>query len=154
MAVRQRKNGGGTFVDEACYLLDGFVDYLGPIAEVSAFTAPIGHRDYLPADVEDNAVAILRFASGALGVIDAKWGQVGPAPLRTSFHGAQGTLISGPRGHRAVQHGRPRPSRRTGPRWRCPRGGEGGPPRACGRGGPERGEKRDRAGGGGSWSVL
>src|SRR5262245_11342651 len=95
----RRRNGGGTFIDAACYLLDGFVDYLGPIAEVSAFTASIGHRDYLPADVEDNAVAIVRFGGGALGVIDAKWGQVGPAPVRTSFHGTQGTLLTGgPRG--------------------------------------------------------
>src|SRR5207249_9158095 len=54
------------------------------------------HRDYLPSDVEDNSVAILRFASGALGVIDAKWGQVGPAPVRTSFHGTRGTLTNGP----------------------------------------------------------
>ena len=94
----QRRNGGGAFVDEACYLVDGFVDYLGAIAEVSAFTTQMGHRDYLPPGVEDNSVAILRFASGALGVIDAKWGQVGPAPLRTSFHGTHGTLITGPAG--------------------------------------------------------
>jgi predicted dehydrogenase len=94
----RERNGGGTFVDEACYLVDGFVDSLGPITEVSAFTAQIGYRDYLPADVEDNSVAILRFASGALGVIDAKWGQVGPAPVRTSYHGTLGTLASGPHG--------------------------------------------------------
>jgi predicted dehydrogenase len=92
------RNGGGTFVDEACYLVDTFLDYLGPISEVSAFTAQIGHRDYLPADVEDNAVAIVRFASGVLGVIDSKWGQVGPAPVRTSYHGTHGTISSGPRG--------------------------------------------------------
>jgi predicted dehydrogenase len=91
----KRRNGGGTFIDEACYLLDGFVDYLGRISEVSAFTAQIGHRDYLPPDVEDSSVAIVRFASGALGVIDSKWGQVGPAPLRTSYHGTQGTIASG-----------------------------------------------------------
>ncbi|HEV8634448.1 MAG TPA: Gfo/Idh/MocA family oxidoreductase, partial [Chloroflexota bacterium] len=94
----KRRNGGGTFIDEACYLLDGFVDYLGQISEVSAFTAQIGHRDYLPPDVEDNSVAIVRFASGALGVLDSKWGQVGPAPVRTSFHGAQGTITSGTAG--------------------------------------------------------
>jgi predicted dehydrogenase len=95
----KRKNGGGTFVDEACYLLDGFVDYLGQIDEVSAFTAQMGHRDYLPKDVEDNSVAILRFKSGALGVIDAKWGQVGPAPVRNSFHGDKGTItVGGPNG--------------------------------------------------------
>ncbi|MGH2460815.1 MAG: Gfo/Idh/MocA family protein [Chloroflexota bacterium] len=92
------RNGGGAFVDEACYLVDGFVDYLGKVTEVSAFTAQIGYRDYLPADVEDNAVAILRFASGALGVIDAKWGQVGPAPVRTSYHGRHGTVVTGPSG--------------------------------------------------------
>jgi predicted dehydrogenase len=92
------RNGGGTFIDEACYLLDAFVHYLGPVAEVSAFTSQIGHRDYLPADVEDNAVAILRFKNGALGVIDAKWGQVGPAPVRTSYHGTHGTISSGPHG--------------------------------------------------------
>ena len=104
----KQRNGGGTFIDEACYLVDGFVDYLGAITEVSAFTAPIvagvgngeskRHRDYLPDDVEDNSVAILRFANGALGVIDAKWGQVGPAPVRTSFHGTRGTLTNGPNG--------------------------------------------------------
>ncbi len=92
------RNGGGTFVDEACYLVDNFVDYYGAVTEVSAFTAQIGHRDYLPANVEDNAVAIVRFANGALGVIDSKWGQVGPAPVRTSFHGTQGTILNGPRG--------------------------------------------------------
>jgi predicted dehydrogenase len=94
----KNRNGGGTFVDEACYLVDGFIHYLGPIAEVSAFTAQIGNHDYLPADVEDNSVAILRFASGALGVIDSKWGQIGPAPVRSSYHGARGTLSVGPRG--------------------------------------------------------
>jgi predicted dehydrogenase len=94
----RERNGGGTFVDEACYLVDNFLDYFGPIAEVSAFTAQIGHRDYLPANVEDNAVAIVRFANGALGIIDSKWGQVGPAPVRTSYHGTHGTMLSGPAG--------------------------------------------------------
>jgi len=103
----KQRNGGGAFVDEACYLVDGFVDYLGPVAEVSAFTAQIGYRDYLPSDVEDNSVAILRFASGALGVIDAKWGQVGPAPVRTSYHGSTGTLISGPSGTELYSTGSP-----------------------------------------------
>jgi predicted dehydrogenase len=94
----RQRNGGGTFIDEACYLVDAFVDYLGAVTEVSAFTAQMGHRDYLPADVEDNAVAILRFANGSLGVIDSKWGQIGPPPVRTSYHGVQGTIITGPGG--------------------------------------------------------
>jgi predicted dehydrogenase len=92
------RNGGGSFVDEGCYLLDHFIDQLGPVSEVSAFTAQMGVRDYLPEGVEDNAVAILRFRSGVLGVLDAKWGQVGPAPVLTSFHGTAGTLSNHP-GH-------------------------------------------------------
>jgi predicted dehydrogenase len=88
-----KRNGGGSFVDEGCYLLDEFVDVFGNVAEVSAFTTQMGHRDYLPQDVEDNSVAILRFANGALGVVDSKWGQVGPAPIRASYHGDRGTLI-------------------------------------------------------------
>lgn len=88
----KQRNGGGTLIDEACYPIDQFLDYLGPVAEVSAFTAQIGYRDYLPADVEDNAVAILRFASGALGILDSRWGQIGPAPVSTSYHGTRGTV--------------------------------------------------------------
>lgn len=94
----KQRNGGGTFIDEACYLVDAFVDYLGAVTEVSAFTAQMGHRSYLPPDVEDNAVAILRFANGGLGVIDSKWGQIGPPPVRTSYHGVQGTITNGPGG--------------------------------------------------------
>lgn len=90
------QNGGGSFVDEGCYLVDQLVDQVGPVAEVSGFTAQMGVRDYLPKDVEDNAVAVLRFASGALGVLDAKWGQVGPAPILVSFHGTGGTLTNYP----------------------------------------------------------
>jgi predicted dehydrogenase len=86
------RSGGGSFADEGCYVVDEFVDRLGRIAEVSAFTAQMGHRSYLPPDVEDNAVAILRFGSGALGLIDAKWGQAGPSPVFTSYHGLDGTL--------------------------------------------------------------
>ena len=151
----KQRNGGGTFVDEACYLVDGFVDYLGAIAEVSAFTAPITgasgrHRDYLPRDVEDNSVAIVRFASGALGVIDAKWGQVGPAPVRTSYHGTQGTLTNGPNGTELFSTANPAvpegwepaemPAGRGGGRtadtlkaWRAPTGRDAG----SGRGGRE-----------------
>ena len=91
----ERRNGGGAFVDEACYRLAEFIDLLGPIVEVSGFAAQIGHHPELPPAVEDNAVAILRFGSGALGVLDAKWGEVGEAPLDTSYHGTHGTLAVG-----------------------------------------------------------
>ena len=91
----KEKNGGGTFIDEGCYTVSGFLDYLGEVVEVSAFTAQIGDKDYLPSDVEDNSVAILRFKSGVLGVIDSKWGQIGSMPFGASYHGTEGTILAG-----------------------------------------------------------
>ncbi|SDS45022.1 Gfo/Idh/MocA family protein [Jiangella sp. DSM 45060] len=88
------RGGGGTFIDQACYLLDTFMDQLGDtIVEVDGVAVNLGERDYLPAAVEDVSLATLRFAGGALGVIDTKWHQIGPSPLRLSYHGTRGTLI-------------------------------------------------------------
>ena len=78
VALRQRRNGGG--LRGRGLLPPGRLRRLpGPGGGGERLHGP--HRPpRLPAPgVEDNAVAILRFASGALGVIDAKWGQVGPA---------------------------------------------------------------------------
>ena len=47
------------------------------------------------ANREDNSVAILRFRSGALGVIDSKWGQIGSMPFGSSYHGTEGTVLAG-----------------------------------------------------------
>jgi len=90
----KEKNGGGAFVDVGCYVVSTMVDCLGEAEEVSAFTTQMGIRDYLPPDVEDNSVAILRFKSGALGIIDAKWGQVGGMAFRSSYHGTEGTITA------------------------------------------------------------
>ena len=89
----KEKNGGGTFIDEGCYYVSTFLDYVGEIEEVSAFTAQIGDKDYLPPDVEDNAVATFRFKNGALGLIHTKWGQIGSMPFSASYHGTDGTLL-------------------------------------------------------------
>jgi len=91
----KQKNGGGTFIDEACYAVSTLLDYLGPVEEVASFMNQMGWRDYLPPNVEDNSVAILRFQSGALAVLDSKWGQIGPMPARSSYHGTEGTILVG-----------------------------------------------------------
>ncbi|MGI6374885.1 MAG: Gfo/Idh/MocA family protein [Anaerolineae bacterium] len=93
--IDAERNGGGSFVDEACYAISMFTDFFGRVAEISCYTTQQGWRKYLPADVEDNAVAILRFENGMLGVIDAKWGQVGRVPYGRSVHGTEGTILMG-----------------------------------------------------------
>ena len=91
----KQKNGGGAFADEACYVVSAFLDYMGPVAEVCSFMGGMGWRDYLPADVEENTVTILRFVSGALGMIDVRWGQIGNMPFLQSYHGREGTILTG-----------------------------------------------------------
>lgn len=93
--IDAKRNGGGSFIDEACYAVSMFTDFMGPVSEISCYTTQQGWRDYLPPDVEDNAVAILRFEQGMLGVIDAKWGQIGRTPYSRSFHGTEGTILMG-----------------------------------------------------------
>jgi predicted dehydrogenase len=91
----KKRSGGGAFGDEAGYVLSTFIDFLGPITEISSFMTQQGWRDYLDADMEDNSVAILKFASGALGMIDSKWGQIGRMPFAQSYHGTDGTILTG-----------------------------------------------------------
>jgi len=90
-----KRNGGGALIDEACYAISMFTDLFGRVAEVSCYTAQQGWRKYLPPDVEDNSVTILRFENGMLGAIDSKWGQIGRLPYMRSFHGTDGTILMG-----------------------------------------------------------
>ena len=86
----RNRGGGGSFVDQAGYLLTTLVSYLGPVARISGFAATVNPE--IPAGIEDNTAAIVQHAGGALAAIDTRWGQVGPAPLKYSFHGTTGTL--------------------------------------------------------------
>jgi predicted dehydrogenase len=62
-----RADLGGGIVLDAIHELDYLLWLLGPIASVSAET---GHVSDLELDVEDAAVAVLRFESGALATVD------------------------------------------------------------------------------------
>src|SRR5262249_10122749 len=62
------RDGGGVLVTQAIHTLDMFLSLTGPVAEVTAFHANAGLRKI---DTEDVVGAALRFAKGALGVIDA-----------------------------------------------------------------------------------
>lgn len=58
--------GGGVLVNQAPHQLDLLRWYMGPISELAGFWGNLNHP-YI--EVEDTAVAIVRFASGALGHI-------------------------------------------------------------------------------------
>ncbi len=61
-------DGGGALMNQAVHSVDLLLWFMGPAVEVSAYTATLAHERI---EVEDVAVATVKFASGALGVIEA-----------------------------------------------------------------------------------
>src|SRR5579862_8283594 len=63
---------------------------MGPVTHISGFTATLAHERI---EVEDTAVACLRFATGALGVIQATTSVYPGLPKTIGIHGDQGTVL-------------------------------------------------------------
>jgi predicted dehydrogenase len=83
-------DGGGALMNQAIHSVDLLTWLMGPVAQVSAFTATLAHERL---EVEDTAVASLRFANGALGMIEAATSSY-PGTRRTiAIHGDRGTAI-------------------------------------------------------------
>jgi myo-inositol 2-dehydrogenase/D-chiro-inositol 1-dehydrogenase len=64
------RDSGGFFVDVSIHDLDTARWLVGEIEEVTAFGGALSDPEFVELDDVDNAVIVLRFASGALGVID------------------------------------------------------------------------------------
>ena len=62
-------DGGGALMNQAIHSVDLLLWLMGDVVEVSAYTTLLAHERI---EVEDVAIATLRFKSGALGVIDRK----------------------------------------------------------------------------------
>ena len=83
-------DGGGALMNQAIHSVDLLTWFMGPVVEIRAQTAMLAHRRI---EVEDVAVATLRFENGALGVIQASTA-VHPGYLkRIEIHGTQGSAI-------------------------------------------------------------
>ena len=83
-------DGGGALMNQAIHSVDLLVWLMGDVAEISAMTATLTHERI---EVEDVAVANLKFASGALGVIEATTTAFPGALKRIEISGSQGTAI-------------------------------------------------------------
>jgi len=90
-------SGGGVLLNQAIHGLDLMQWWLGPVTAVAAFTAQRIHQNL---DVEDTAVGILQFASGAVGTIAATLALSASAHMQLTIHGSQrsaslrnGTLV-------------------------------------------------------------
>lgn len=79
--------GGGVLVNQAPHPIDLLLWYMGDIAEVTGYWANLNHPFI---EVEDTAVAAIRFRSGALGNIVFSNSQNPAINARVSVHGANG----------------------------------------------------------------
>jgi UDP-N-acetyl-2-amino-2-deoxyglucuronate dehydrogenase len=82
--------GGGVLVNQAPHLFDLFQWLMGPIAEIFGFWANLNHP-YI--EVEDTAVAVVRFKSGALGNILVSNSQKPGIYGKVHIHGENGASI-------------------------------------------------------------
>jgi UDP-N-acetyl-2-amino-2-deoxyglucuronate dehydrogenase len=82
------RDGGGVLMTQGIHTLDLMLSLAGPVVEVSghARTTPV-HR----METEDLVCAAVRFASGAIGVIDATTAAYPGNPERIELIGAKGT---------------------------------------------------------------
>jgi predicted dehydrogenase len=83
-------DGGGALMNQAIHNVDLLISLMGPVAEVSAHTALLGHTGI---DVEDVAVATLKFANGALGVLEASTAIYPGYLKRLEIHGSTGSAM-------------------------------------------------------------
>jgi UDP-N-acetyl-2-amino-2-deoxyglucuronate dehydrogenase len=83
-------DGGGALMNQAIHNVDLLLWMMGPVTDIAGFTAMLAHERI---EVEDTAVACLRFASGALGVIQATTSVHPGLPKTIAVHGDAGTVV-------------------------------------------------------------
>jgi len=83
-------DGGGALMNQGVHTLDLLLWYLGEPIDVVAHTARLGHERI---EVEDVAVAILRFTSGALATLHASTTVYPDLGVRLQVHGTQGSAV-------------------------------------------------------------
>jgi UDP-N-acetyl-2-amino-2-deoxyglucuronate dehydrogenase len=82
-------DGGGALINQAIHTVDLLQWLFGPVGAVSALTATRVHE----IEAEDTAAAILEFASGAIGVLEASTSVYPGYARRVELTGSEGTLI-------------------------------------------------------------
>ena len=86
-----RLTGGGAIIDLGCHCIEIIRNFVGkgnrPV-EVMCHTDTLVH----PIDDEDNAIALIRFESGAIGQFEVSWTFRGGMDLRDEVAGTDGTI--------------------------------------------------------------
>lgn len=83
------KEGGGALINQAIHTIDLLQWFMGEIDNVYALINTAIHK----IEVEDVAVAVLRFKNGAMGVIEGSTAMYPGLPRKLEIHGERGTVI-------------------------------------------------------------
>ena len=83
-------DGGGALMNQSIHAIDLLQYFMGPVKAVHAFTDTLAHERI---EVEDAAVAALRFENGALGVIEGTTAAYPGMFKKTEISGTHGTVI-------------------------------------------------------------
>jgi predicted dehydrogenase len=83
-------DGGGALMNQAIHTIDLLTWLMGPVAEITAHTALLAHERI---DVEDTAVATLKFANGALGTVVGTTAAYPGYLKRIEISGSKGSAI-------------------------------------------------------------
>lgn len=86
----QALDGGGALMNQAIHNVDLLLWMMGDATHVTGFTATLAHERI---EVEDTAVACLKFKNGALGVIQATTSVFPGLPKTIAVHGDKGTAV-------------------------------------------------------------
>ncbi len=84
-----RIDGGGALMNQSIHAIDLLQWFMGPVASVQAYKDTLGHERI---EVEDVAVAALRFANGGLGVIEGSTAVYPGFLKRIELSGTRGSV--------------------------------------------------------------
>ncbi|MFO0863363.1 MAG: Gfo/Idh/MocA family oxidoreductase [Gemmataceae bacterium] len=86
----QALDGGGALMNQAIHNVDLLLWMMGPVVSIAGLTATLAHERI---EVEDTAVACMRFKNGALGVIQATTSVWPGLPKTIGIHGNKGSVV-------------------------------------------------------------
>lgn len=83
-------DGGGALINQSIHYVDMLQYIMGPVAEIHAYTATRAHERI---EVEDIAVAAIKFRSGALGLLEGSTSAYPGFVARLDIYGSDGSVI-------------------------------------------------------------
>ena len=88
------RSGGGVTMDMGCHAIEFFRWMLGspPIRSVYAHMSTQAHGDKTRGD--DNAILIIEFANGVVGMAEESWTKLGGMDDRAEVHGSEGVAYA------------------------------------------------------------